>query len=158
MAADLAHMNESALGQAPGNFVIREVTTEAGLYDFKKVFVETYEIPEWAGQAWVDAALKAGIGKTAWRMYVGYLNGEAAATNMLFIGGGVASVFAVAAIPSVRGKGIGGAITLKPLLEARDMGYKYAVLFATEMGVGAYKRIGFRMTGRQINRYLWRNG
>jgi ribosomal protein S18 acetylase RimI-like enzyme len=158
MVADLEHMNETALNQAPESFVIREVANETALYDFKKVFVETYEIPDWAGQAWVDATLKAGIGKTAWKMYVGYLGDEAVATNMLFNGGGVASVYAVATISSVRGKGIGGAITLKPLLEAREEGYKYAVLFATEMGIGAYQRIGFRLTNARINRYLWRNG
>lgn len=158
MVADLAHMNEAVLDQTPEDFFIQEVKNETSLYDFKQVFVDTYEIPDWAGQAWVDATLKIGIGKTAWKMYVGYIGGEAVATNMLFNGGGVASVFAVATIPSARGKGIGGAITLKPLLEARDMGYQYAVLFATEMGVGAYKRIGFRMTETRINRYLWRSG
>ena len=157
MVADLEHMNESALNQTPKNFVIKEVENEAMLYDFKKVFVETYEIPDWAGQAWVDATLKAGIGKTAWKMYVGYLGDEAVATNMLFNGGGVASVYAVATVPSARGKGIGGAITLRPLLGARNLGYKYAVLFSTEMGIGAYQRIGFRMTDVRINRYLWRN-
>jgi ribosomal protein S18 acetylase RimI-like enzyme len=157
MVAYLAHMNGSALNQTPNDFIIQEVRNEAALSDFKDVFVAAYEIPEWVGQAWVDATLKVGIGKTAWKMYVGYLGGEAVATNMLFHGGGVASVYAVATIPSARGKGIGGAITLKPLLEARDMGYKYAVLFATEMGIGAYKRIGFRMTESRINRYLWRD-
>ncbi|MBL8102976.1 MAG: GNAT family N-acetyltransferase [Anaerolineales bacterium] len=158
MVADLNRMNESVLDSVPENFVIQEVANETMLHDFKRIFVETYEIPDWAGQAWVDATLKAGVGKTEWKMYVGYLGDEAVATNMLFNGGGVASVYAVATLSSARGKGIGGAITLKPLLEARDMGYKYAVLFATEMGIGAYKRIGFRMTESRINRYLWRNG
>lgn len=157
MVANLHQMNESALAQAPDGFTIEEVQNEAALYAFKRVFVETYEIPDWAGQAWVDATLKIGIGKTPWKMFVGWLNGEPVATNMLFNGGGVASVYAVATVPSARGKGIGGAITLKPLLDARDMGYQYAVLFATEMGIHPYERIGFRMTDRRINRYLWRN-
>jgi len=158
MFADLHHMNEAALTQVPQGFSIGEIREEASLHDFKKVFVEAYGIPEWAGQAWVDAALRAGIGRTPWRMYLGRLNGEPVATNMLFNGGGVASVYAVAAVPSVRGQGIGGAITLKPLLEARAMGYHYAVLFATEMGVGAYQRIGFHLTEGRINRYMWRSG
>jgi len=152
-------MNEEALSQTPEGFMIKEITNESELLDFKKVFVETYEIPEWAGQAWVDATLKIGVDKTPWRMFVGYLNDEPVATNMLFNGGGVASVYAVATIPSARGKGIGGAITLKPLLEARDKnGYNYGVLFSTEMGVKVYERIGFRMTDARINRFLWRSG
>jgi GNAT superfamily N-acetyltransferase len=158
MVAELSSMNESVMHKAPDGFEIREIANQAELFDFKKVFVETYQIPDWAGQAWVDAEVKVGIGKTPWRMFVGYLNGEPVATNMLFNGGGVASVYAVATIPSAQGKGIGAAITLKPLLEARDKdGYKFAVLFSTEMGVRVYERIGFRLTSARINRYLWRN-
>jgi ribosomal protein S18 acetylase RimI-like enzyme len=157
MVADLQDMNEAALKQVPPGFTIEAVQDEAALEDFKHVFVESYEIPEWAGQAWVDATRQLGIGRTPWQMYVGYLNGQPVATNMLFNGGGVASVYAVATMPSARGQGIGGAITLKPLLEARELGYNYAVLFATEMGVHAYQRIGFRLTEARINRYLWRS-
>jgi ribosomal protein S18 acetylase RimI-like enzyme len=157
MAADLQHMNENALTTVPPGFTIEEVRDETMLYDFKRVFVETYGIPDWAGQAWADATRHAGIGRSPWQMYVGYLNGAAVATNMLFNGGGVASVYAVATLPSAQRQGIGGAITLKPLLEAREMGYRYAVLFATEMGVPVYERLGFRQTGARIDRYLWRN-
>lgn len=158
MVADLAMMNESVMTRTPDGFTIKEIGHEAELYHFKKVFVETYEIPEWAGQAWVDATLKTGIGNSPWRMFVGYLNGEPVATNILFNGSGVASVYAVATLPRAQGKGIGAAITLKPLLEARDReGYNYAVLFSTEMGVRVYERIGFRLTDVRINRYLWRN-
>ncbi len=122
MVADLQHMNEAALITVPVGFAIEEVRDETMLYDFKRVFVETYGIPEWAGQAWVDATRHAGIGRTPWKMVVGYLNGAAVATNMLFNGGGVASVYAVATLPSAQRQGIGGAITLQPLLAARDDG------------------------------------
>jgi len=157
MVADLKSMNEAVLNQAPEGFSIEQVQDEAALYDFKQGFVETYEIPEWAGQAWVDATMKIGIGQTPWKIYVGRLNGQPVATNMLFTGAGVASVYAIATVPAARGKGIGGAITLKPLLEVREKGYRYAVLFSSEMGVRVYERIGFRMTNVRINRYLWRN-
>ena len=49
MVAELSKMSEAVLQQTPDGFVIREITSEAELYGFKKVFVETYEIPEWAG-------------------------------------------------------------------------------------------------------------
>jgi ribosomal protein S18 acetylase RimI-like enzyme len=158
MVADLHRMNEAALKQVPEAFVIEEVADEAALHAFRDVFVEVYEIPAWAGQAWVDATLSAGIGRTPWKMYLGRLGGAPVATNMLFNGGGVASVYAVGTVPAFRGKGIGGAITLRPLLDAREMGYRHAVLFSTEMGVGAYERIGFVRTDARINRYLWRSG
>jgi GNAT superfamily N-acetyltransferase len=158
MVADLQRMNEPALNTVPPGFTIEEVRAETMLLDFKRVFVETYGIPEWAGQAWVDATRHAGIGRSPWKMYVGYLNGVAVATNMLFNGGGVASVYAVATLPSAQRQGIGGAITLKPLLVAREMGYRHAVLFATELGVPVYERLGFRQTGARIDRYMWRSG
>jgi predicted GNAT family acetyltransferase len=68
----------------------------------------------------------------------------------------VASVYAIGTVPEVRGKGIGGAVTLGPLLEAREEGYRHAVLFSSAMGVSAYQRIGFRLLDAWINRYLWR--
>jgi hypothetical protein len=156
MALDLAKADEALVRTVPAGFVIEEVRTDLDLEAFKAVFVETYGIPEWAGRGWVDATRTIGIGKTPWRMFVGRLDGRPVATNMLFCGGGVASVYAVAALGDVRGKGIGGAITLAPLLDARQNGYRHAVLFSTEMGVGAYERIGFRIVPGRVNRYLWR--
>lgn len=156
MAADLARVDESLLRAVPPGFVIDEVKDAPALEDFKRVFVESYAIPDWAGQAWVDATRTIGIGQTPWRMFVGRLDGRPVATTMLFCGGGVASVYAVATAPEARGKGIGAAITLAPLLEARSAGYPYAVLFATEMAVTVYQRIGFREVPTRINRYLWR--
>lgn len=157
MVADLNHMNEAVLTQVPAAFSIREVQDSAGLQDFKRVFLESYAIPEWAGQAWVDATSRVGIGQTHWRIFVGYLDGEPVATTMLFNGAGVAGLYAVATVPAARGKGIGAAISLMPLLEARQQGYVYGVLFSTEMGYRVYERIGFRATKARINRYLWRN-
>ncbi len=89
MVAELSNMNEDVLKNIPNGFNIEEITTEASLYEFKKVFVETYEIPDWAGQAWVDATLKVGIGKTSWKMYIGRLDGNPVATNMLYTAAGL---------------------------------------------------------------------
>lgn len=156
MIAELGRMNEAALAQVPPGFTIEEIRTEADLLAFRQIFIEVYGIPAWAGQAWVDATLSAGIGKTPWKMYLGKLDGEPVATNMLFNGGGIASVYAVGTLERVRGQGIGGAITLQPLLEARAEGYRYAGLFSSESGVHAYQRIGFEITQGRIDRYLWR--
>jgi GNAT superfamily N-acetyltransferase len=156
MAADLDAVDENVLQQVPDGFTIEEVRDEAALYDFKRILLESYGMPEFAAQAWVDATLALGIGRTPWRLYLGRLRGEAVATNLVFNGGGVASVYAIATVPAARGKGIGGAITLAPLLEARDEGYRHAVLFSSAMGVHAYERIGFRLIHAWIDRYMWR--
>jgi GNAT superfamily N-acetyltransferase len=158
MAADLAAMNEDALEQAPAGFAIDEVRDERALEDFRRVFVESYEVPELIAQAWVDATTTLGLGRTPWRLYVGRLDGEAVATNLVFNGGGVAGVYGIGVVPAARGHGIGGAITLAPLLDARDEGYRHAVLFSSAMGVRTYERIGFRLLDGWIDRFLWRAG
>lgn len=156
MVMSLADADPAILERVPADFRIVEVTTPAQLLDFKTVFVDTYQIPEWAGQAWVDATTAFGVGKSPWSMFVGYLGDKPVASNMLVIGGGVASVYAVATVPSAQGRGIGAAITLMPLLDAKAQGQTYAVLFSSEEGFPVYRRLGFEDTGMKINRYLWR--
>lgn len=158
MTAELSALDYDALKRVPKNFVIERVSNATQLEQFKQAFVLGMEIPEWAGQAWVEATLELGIGQTPWRMYVGLLDGEPVASNMLFNGAGVASVFGVATTPNARRKGIGAAITLLPYHDALALGYRYGVLFATELGAPVYRRIGFQDSPVRISRYLWRNG
>lgn len=158
MIADLHKMNESVLGRTPQGFEICDVQNEKELQDFKLVLVAGYGMPAPMADGWVQATHEFGIGKTPWRMLLGRLNGEPVATNMLLGKDGVVGVYGIAVVPTARGKGIGAAITLQPLLESRDRdGHSHAVLFSTEMGAPVYERIGFRMTDVRINRYLWRS-
>jgi GNAT superfamily N-acetyltransferase len=156
MVADLRRLDEALLGRVPPGFKIEIAQDETALYDFRQVFMTSFNVPEWSAQAWVDATLTLGINHAPWTIYVGRLDDEPVACTLLFNGGGVASVYGVGTIPSARGKGIGAAITLKPLLDAWEMGYRYGVLFATKMGVPVYERIGFHLAPIRLNRYLWR--
>jgi GNAT superfamily N-acetyltransferase len=158
MAADLNDLRYDLMSLTPDGYTQTRVSNEKDLLDFKQAFVSGFDVPEWAGQAWVDATRAFGIERAPWRMYVGRLNGTPVASNMLFNGAGVASVFGVATLPEARGKGIGAAITLIAYEEAKRMGYRHGVLFGTALGVPVYKRIGFREVGVGISRYLWRNG
>jgi GNAT superfamily N-acetyltransferase len=158
MTARLAALDYEAIKRVPRNFVMERVRTPTQLEQFKQAFVNGMEVPEWAGQAWVDATLALGLGHTPWVMYVGLLDGEPVASNMLFNGAGVASVFGVATTPGARGRGIGAAITLIAYQEALALGYHYGVLFASELGAPVYRRIGFQDSPVRISRYLWRNG
>ena len=88
-------------------------------------------------------------------MYVGWLAGRPVATNILVLGGGVAGVYGVGTLAEARRQGIGSAITIKPLLDARDAGMRYGALFSSELGKPVYERVGFVDTGARISRYLW---
>ena len=156
MVAELDALNVDVLDATPPGFAIEPVRDEPALREFAGVLVDAYAVPAFLSQAWVDATLAFGVDRAPWRLYLGRLDGEPVATNLVFDGAGVSGVYAVGTVERARGQGIGGAITLAPLLEARDAGYRYAVLFSSAMGVGAYERIGFRRIDAWIDRYMWR--
>jgi predicted acetyltransferase len=59
-------------------------------------------------------------------------------------------------VPEARGQGIGAAITLAPLLDARAIGYRIGILQASSLGYGVYRRLGFQDFGK-LSVYLWEN-
>ena len=79
-----------------------------------------------------------------WRYYLGIFQGKPIATALLFFGAGVAALHSVVTLPQARSKGIGTAMTLAALREARRAGYRVAILTASPYGVRIYRRIGFR--------------
>lgn len=153
MAVDLSTINTAVT--TPDDFHITEVSTTEDLEAWVKTIIAGMEMPAFAAQSWFDATQKFGIGKTPWRMYIGWLGDEPAAVSMSVLGAGVIGIIAVGVAPEARRKGIGAAITLKPLLDGRHQGYRVGVLFSTEMGFNVYKRLGFQQVCT-VSRYLWR--
>ena len=156
MAAPLDGLRYELTERVPAGYVQDRVVDAPGLVAFEEVFREGFGVPAWAGRAWVEATLELGVDRAPWQFYVGRLDERPVATTIAFNGGGVASVFGVATVPDARGRGIGAAITLLAYDEARRLGYRHGVLFATELGAPVYERIGFRDVGAGISRYLWR--
>jgi ribosomal protein S18 acetylase RimI-like enzyme len=117
------------------------------------VFVKGYGLPSaWESstfELWMQLGLDLPI-----RNYLGYLNGKPLSTCTLFFGGGAAGIYCVSTLPEARGRGVGAAITLKPLQEAREMGYRVGVLQSSEMGFNVYKKLGFRHLCQIENFYL----
>jgi GNAT superfamily N-acetyltransferase len=153
MAVDLHALPKAT--PTPAGWTIDVVREAGSAQEWGDTFNAIYGTPQFAGQAWVDAAARFGYDGAPFRLYLGRLDGRPVATNMLACGAGAASVLGVGTLPAARGQGIGAAITLRPYLDARDMGYHTGVLFATEQGASVYRRLGFREVGA-ISRYLWR--
>ena len=66
----------------------------------------------------------------------------------------MAGIYDVATLPKARGRGIGSALTLAPLLDARQAGYRVGVLQSSEMGYGVYQKMGFQHLCQIENYYL----
>ena len=116
MAVDLA-----ALGPVRPPLSIQRVEDQQMLSVWAKTFIQGYGLPDTMTPAFL--ALIEGLGTDLpFRHYLGLLNDQPVATASLFIGAGVAGIYNVATLAEVRGRGIGSAITLLPLLEARDLG------------------------------------
>jgi GNAT superfamily N-acetyltransferase len=103
--------------------------------------------------------LELGVGleppERLYTRYIAYQDGEAVATSGMLLHAGVAGIFAVATLPRARRRGIGAALTLVPLLEARRRRYQVGTLQATPMGFPVYRRLGFREVCPPIGLYLW---
>lgn len=86
--------------------------------------------------------------------YVARLRGEPVAASALYCDERVAGLCEVCTIPSARRQGVGAAIALAPLLEAREMGYRIGVLQASTMGEPVYRRLGFS-SYCTLDAYIW---
>jgi len=90
------------------------------------------------------------------RTYLALLGGKPVGTSQLFTSGGVAGIYNVSCIPEARGQGVGSAITLAPLQEARKRGYHVGILQASSMGFNVYRKLGFEDFGK-LSVFLWEN-
>jgi GNAT superfamily N-acetyltransferase len=154
MAVDLLALNEDLL--TPPGVTIEQVSDDEALVHWCHATVVGFGFPEIQAGAWLDLIARIRMAAPAsLRLYLARSKGEPVATALEFLGAGVAGIYAVATIPEARRQGIGTAITLAPLREARELGYRVGTLDATEMGEGVYRRIGFREYCR-IGHYEWR--
>ncbi len=154
MAADLAALPEEVA--VPDGFAVERVRSEEGLAAWVETlgsgFGEGPVEARWVGEMY----RRLGLGDEGpLRHYLGRLGGEPVATATLYLGAGVAGVYFVFTVERARRRGIGAAITLAPLLEARDLGYRSGVLGSSEMGYPVYSRLGFEERCR-IGLYEWR--
>jgi len=89
--------------------------------------------------------------------FLAYYDGNPVASSLVLYKAGVAGIHMVTTLEEARGKGIGTAITLAPLNEAKKLGYETAILHSTEMGLNMYKRMGFKEYCT-IELFIWQPG
>jgi ribosomal protein S18 acetylase RimI-like enzyme len=153
MAIDLSVLPED-LPSHPG---LRVVPVDDGYALRQWIHVASigFRISEKYEKVWYDFFVDA-IFFPQFRTYLALLNGKPVGTSQLFLSEGVAGIYNVTCIPEARGQGIGSAVTLAPLLEARKLGYRIGILQASERGYNLYRRLGFQDFGK-LSVYLWEN-
>ncbi|WP_438027778.1 GNAT family N-acetyltransferase [Sorangium sp. So ce233] len=151
MAADLHAL--PAEHEPPRGLAIARVRTAAQVRDFARLLAGNWTPPDAEVMRFYEMAAPALLSEDAplW-LYVGYLGGTPVATSELAVGGGVAGLYNISTVASHRRQGIGRALTLRPLLDARAAGLRLAILQASADGLGLYSGIGFVATG-QLTEY-----
>ena len=153
MAADLMAIHEDL--STPAGLIIMPVEDEATLKQWIHVTSIGFGIPEHGESRFFE--LFAGLGyEMPVRNYLAILNGQPVATSQFFLSAGVAGIYNVTCLPEARHQGIGAAITLTALLEARSLGYRISILQASHMGYTVYRQLGFQDYGK-LNNYQWDN-
>jgi GNAT superfamily N-acetyltransferase len=153
MAADLGELPDT-LAPIPG-LTISPVEDLPALRQWVHVNRIGFGIPAYAEKRLFD--LFAGVAfSPPVQCYLAVWNGQPVGTSELFLSAGVAGIYNVTCLPESRGHGIGAAVTLAALLEARRRGYRISILQASRMGYPVYRRLGFQDYG-QLNTYQWEN-
>ena len=112
---------------------------------FVHVSTVTFDLPKTMEASILSMTIGAGYGpKDRFRHYLGVLDGEPVATATGYLGECVVSVQNITTLPQARRRGVGTVVTMAPILEARDKGYRIASLQASKMGYPMYEKMGFR--------------
>jgi GNAT superfamily N-acetyltransferase len=141
MACNLFKMNEGVTTSP--ELTIEYVQDPATLKQWVQVAISGFGFPENLAQPCFNLFTSLGFDLPL-RLYIGFLNRVPVVCSQLFLGAGVAGIYWVATVPEARRQGLGAAITLAPLREARDMGYTLGILHSSEMGYRVYQGIGFQ--------------
>jgi GNAT superfamily N-acetyltransferase len=105
-----------------------------------------FEMPEFTIDELFEVFSALGFTEeSTWRNYVGRLYGEVVTTASLAVVAGIAGIYNVATLLKVRRRGLGAAMTLAALREARELGYRIGILQSSAMGFGIYRRLGFKL-------------
>jgi GNAT superfamily N-acetyltransferase len=155
MVKDLGDL--PALDLADG-VMIERVVTEGQLDDWLEVMRNGFglaaDMIRWQKAALMTVGFEV---NGAIRHYIAYWEGKPAGISTVFLDGEVAGIYYVATVPAVRNKGIGTAVTLVALQDARAEGCRLAGLEASTMGYPVYARMGFREVCR-VGRYEYDGG
>jgi len=151
MAMALNEIDEAAA--FPSGVAVEQVGGEAAVSQWVASFCAAHALPPASGDAWLEAAQRLQFRDIPWQHWVARIDREVVGVGLSFLGAGVVGLYGIGTLPAARRRGVGSALTLVPMLQAREAGYRAAVLQATPDGERLYSRLGFR-TYCTVSRFL----
>jgi len=143
MPAMAVEIDQIAEVKLPEGYRFRRIGSEEGAA-FTKAFAAGYELPDGVARVFSPERIScAADGPSKVSFYAATKDGEMAAVSAMFLGDGLAGIYCVATVPEHRQKGLGAYMTAQPLRMAKELGYRFGVLQASEPGYPVYKRLGF---------------
>ncbi|MGZ7050233.1 MAG: GNAT family N-acetyltransferase [Methanobacterium sp.] len=139
----------------PEGLKIKEVFNLEELRIWTDILVKSFEFPKIA-VSYKKYFINLGAQNPNFQYYLGFFNGKAVSSAVLYKGGGAAGLFYIGTVPEYRRKGISKAMTCYLLNEAKNEGYTISTLQASEMGYPLYKKIGFEKY-YTTDIYRWKN-
>jgi ribosomal protein S18 acetylase RimI-like enzyme len=142
MAVDLMQLDQPM--KTPEGLMIEHVSDAATMKE-KHIWITQLGMGKSLGSLLMEMYSAYGFDPASdWQHYIGFLDGKPVSCASVFYAAGVAGIYAVITLPEAQRQGIGSTMTLKALLEARDRGYRVALLQSSEMGYNVYRRLGFK--------------
>ncbi len=130
---------------------IERVADDATFDVWADVVSRAFGDPAFARSASVGAFRSLGWSDDApFRHYLARLDGSWAGASTLSVGGGVAGLANIAAVPEARGRGVGTAAAAAALMDAPSLGLGVAALSAVPLGRPVYEKLGFRTVGHHL--------
>jgi GNAT superfamily N-acetyltransferase len=153
MVLDLRALGPEPL--VPYGVYIERVDDGAAVRRYCRACVEGFEFPGFVQDPFVEFFLTAGITHDGpLQHFVAGPDGTPVATSTLFLAAGVAGVYNVITAPSARRRGLGRALTYRALTEARQAGYRFAILHASPAGAPLHRLMGFREVCK-VTTHVW---
>jgi len=121
---------------------IRRASDATAMAQWTEIVADCFDLPHDILLACAELFATMGDDRSS-RAYVGLLDGVPVGVSALYGEGDVAGIHWVGTLPAARGRGIGTAMTWAVVDDARALGYRLAVLHASQMGLGVYRRLGF---------------
>jgi GNAT superfamily N-acetyltransferase len=125
------------------NVHVKEIGEEADIKSWISIVASSFEMNEYEFAKFAKYILNRSMPECV-KLYLAFHDGIPVASSMTIRRKEVISVHWIGTLAKYRGKGIGAAISHKPLLDARAQGCKQAILLATDMGKPVYEKLGYK--------------